>query len=188
MAENITLNNVATFQNDTTTVTTINSNNAVITTAFLDVLSRSGVTPNQMTSTLDMNSNQIVNLPPPQTVNSPARLIDVTTPGLITVSTATTGTSGHTVPFLDGANTWSAPQTLSLGSLGTAQGLVINETVSGTTAGSFINLITINDFLNTGANYSNGFTVSQLFGGNSVLGGRVAIEAFCQQTATTNAA
>src|SRR5258708_20847859 len=98
MAENITLNNVATFQNDTTAVNTINGNNAAITTAFVDVLSRSGVSPNQMTSNLDMNSNQILNLPPPATTSSPARLIDVVSNPSITVPPV--GTSGATVPLL----------------------------------------------------------------------------------------
>lgn len=35
--------------------------------------------------------------------------------GLGTAATADTGTSGHTIPFLDGANTWSAAQTFSAG-------------------------------------------------------------------------
>src|SRR6266446_6183023 len=130
MAENINLNNVATFQNDTSAVNTVNNNNAAITTAFTDVLSRSGVGPNQMSSALDMNGNQIINLPFPSTLNSPARLADVTSAQNITIINATTGTSGHTVPFLDGTNTWSAPQTITLSSLGTGTGLTLNETVS----------------------------------------------------------
>src|SRR5258707_5714120 len=114
MAENITLNNVATFQNDTTAVNTINGNNTAIVNAFTDVLSRSGVSPNQMTSNLDMNSNQIINLAPPSTVNSPARLADVVTNPTITVPA--TGTSGATVPFLNGNNTWSGTNTYSAAS------------------------------------------------------------------------
>jgi hypothetical protein len=115
MAENYTPNPVATFVNDTTAVNTVNNNFAAISTAFTDVLSRSGVSPNQMTSALDMNNNQIINLPPPSTVNSPARLIDVVTPGSITVTTAGTGTSGHAVPFLDGNNIWSGNQMFKSG-------------------------------------------------------------------------
>lgn len=111
MAENITLNSISTFTNDTTAVNTYQSNNAVIVNAFSDVLSRSGVTPNQMGSTLDMNNNQIINLPPPTTTNSPARLIDVVSNPSLTIPN--TGTSGHVVPFLDGTNTWSNPQTFS---------------------------------------------------------------------------
>jgi hypothetical protein len=37
---------------------------------------------------------------------------------LSTASIATTGTSGHAVPFLDGANTWSAVQAMNSGMLG----------------------------------------------------------------------
>jgi len=91
MAENIILNPVATFQNDTTAVNTVNNNNATITTAFQDVLSRSGQSPNTMGSPLDMNSWPIINLPPPGTSNSPARLIDVTTTNPITISLSLTG-------------------------------------------------------------------------------------------------
>jgi hypothetical protein len=111
MAETLTLTNVNSFTNDTTAVNAVNGNFTAITTAFTDVLSRSGVSPNQMTSALDMNTNQIINLPAPSTVNSPARLIDVVSNPTITVPG--TGTSGHTVPFLDGANTWSGTNTFN---------------------------------------------------------------------------
>jgi hypothetical protein len=107
MAENYTPNPVATFVNDTTAVNTVNNNFAAISTVFTDVLSRSGVTPNQMTSSLDMNSNQIINLPPPASLNSPLRLADLGQTLSISINNALTGTSGHLVPFLDGANTWS---------------------------------------------------------------------------------
>src|SRR5882672_984766 len=119
MAENYTPNPVTTFVNDTTAANTVNNNFTAISTAFTDVLSRSGVSPNQMTSTLDMNNNQIINLPFPSTANSPARLIDVVSPGSLTVTNATTGTSGHAVPFLDGANTWSAVQNFNAGVVAT---------------------------------------------------------------------
>lgn len=79
MAEQISLTNLVNLQNQTTAVTAINGNNAILENAFLDVLSLSGVTPNQMQSDLDMNSNQILNLPNPATANSPLRLSDLTT-------------------------------------------------------------------------------------------------------------
>lgn len=78
MAEQIVLTDLVNLQNETTAVTAINSNNAVITEAFLDVLSRSGVQPNPMESTLDMNSNHIINLPAPLSDSEPVRLQDVT--------------------------------------------------------------------------------------------------------------
>lgn len=106
MAENVNLNTVGNLQDTTTAQTVLNANNALIETAFSDVLSLSGVSPNQMQSNLDMNSNQILNLPAPATINSPVRLGDV-----ISASTAITippvGTSGAVVGLLNTNNTYS---------------------------------------------------------------------------------
>ena len=90
MADKVTLASVATFQNDTSAVAAINNNNALITTAFDNTLSRDGTSPNQMGSNLDMNNNQILNLPAPATVNSPARLIDVASNPTIVIPTIPT--------------------------------------------------------------------------------------------------
>lgn len=73
----ITLTNLANLQNETTAVNAINANNATLTTALDNTLSRDGTSPNQMGATLDMNSNQIINLPQPFTNNSPLRLQDL---------------------------------------------------------------------------------------------------------------
>lgn len=108
----ITLTNLVNLQNETTAVNAINANNSTLTTALDNTLSRDGTSPNQMNAVLDMNNNQILNLPAPSTVNSPARLIDVTTNPTIVIPG--TGTSGHTVPFLDGSNTWSGTNAYSL--------------------------------------------------------------------------
>src|SRR5260221_3205208 len=188
MAENISLNNVATFQNDTSAVNTVNSNNAAITTAFTDVLSRSGISPNQMGSTLDMNGNQIINLPFPTTLNSPARLVDVTNAQNISIVNATTGTSGHTVPFLDGTNTWSAPQTITLNSLGVNSGLTLNETVSGTTGIDLnINVINISDNVNAGAAEIYALAIEDSFGSSTAKGARVGFGSFLNLTSATSA-
>lgn len=77
MAENVVLQNVATLQNSSI-VAAINANNIIITNAFADCLSLAGNQPNQMLSNLDMNSQQIINLPPPGTLNSPVRVADLT--------------------------------------------------------------------------------------------------------------
>lgn len=108
----ITLTDLVNLENQTTAVNAINTNNAVIETAFDNTLSRDGTAPNTMGAAIDMNSNQIYNLPAPSTINSPARLIDVTSNPTIVVPG--TGTSGHTVPFLDGNNTWSGTNAYSL--------------------------------------------------------------------------
>ena len=76
MAENITLGSFSSLQNSSI-IATLNANNAIIEAAFADVFSRMGDSPNQMQANLDMNGFQILNLPAPSTVNSPARLIDV---------------------------------------------------------------------------------------------------------------
>src|SRR5260370_687042 len=54
MADKITLGSVGNIDNSL--LTTINNNNALITTAFDNTLSRDGTTPNQMFATLDINS------------------------------------------------------------------------------------------------------------------------------------
>jgi hypothetical protein len=77
--------------NISTIATTINSNSAATETALENTLSRDGTLPNQMMSDLDMNSNQILNLPFPSSPNSPVRLIDIEStvgsPSLITFDT-----------------------------------------------------------------------------------------------------
>lgn len=69
-----------TFSRLSTLVNGVSNMNAIITqieTAFQNTLSRDGATPNQMTSTLDMNSNTIINLPAPASGSEPARLADL---------------------------------------------------------------------------------------------------------------
>jgi hypothetical protein len=99
MADKITLATVSNPQNLTSLATTLNSNFAVIQTAFDNNLSRDGTQPDQMESNLDMNSNQILNLPPPATPNSPARLVDVNS--TIPIMFPPVGTSGAVVGLLN---------------------------------------------------------------------------------------
>lgn len=162
MAENVTLNRVVTFTNDASAVNTVNSNYTTITNAFTDVLSRSGGSPNQMLATLDMNSNQIINLPPPSTINSPIRVADVT--GGSTIVIPPTGTSGHVVPFLDGNNTWSGTNTFNG-----------NVTISGgLSIGSFNN----STFTGTSTfNSTNTFSNTSTFNGSTIFNGSVAFNA-----------
>lgn len=75
----VTLNNVGSLIDATTAQTTINNNNNVIAAASDNTLSRDGTAPNTMQAPLDMNSNQIINLPLPATANSALRLADLNT-------------------------------------------------------------------------------------------------------------
>lgn len=72
----VTLNDVGSLQNETSALSTINANSAVIETAFDNTLSRDGTIPNRMEASLDMNSNPILNLPPPISNYEPLRVID----------------------------------------------------------------------------------------------------------------
>lgn len=105
----ISLNTISNLQDTTTAQTNINANSAAITGGFSTALNVIG---DQMKGNLDMNSNQILNLPAPATANSPARLVDI-----ISASTAITvppvGTSGAVVPLLNANNTWSGSNTFS---------------------------------------------------------------------------
>lgn len=107
----VTLSNVGSLIDATTAASTINANFDAIETAFDNTLSLNGASPNQMLSNLDMNSNQILNLAAPTTVNSPARLIDVVTNPTITVPSI--GTSGAVVGLLNTNNTYSGTSTFT---------------------------------------------------------------------------
>lgn len=68
----ITLNDLASLANQTTALSTLNSNWGLIEVALENTLSRDGTTPNSMEADLDMNSNQILNCPDPTTDQEPA--------------------------------------------------------------------------------------------------------------------
>lgn len=98
----VTTHNLA---NQSSITAAIDANFAALVVLLLDVLSLEGDTPNQLKATLDVNSQQIINLPAPATLNAPVRLRDVVNNPTIQVPPV--GTSGATVPLLNGNNTWS---------------------------------------------------------------------------------
>lgn len=126
----LTLSDVGNLVDGPTAQGIINSNSTLIETALENTLSRDGTAPNAMNAALDMNSNQIYNLPAPSSVNSPARLIDVVSNPTITIPG--TGTSGHVVPYLDQNNTWSGTNAFNSGITSTTVAASGNATVGGT--------------------------------------------------------
>lgn len=89
MSDKVTLTPIANINYGTSAANDINNNNAAITAALDNTLSRDGTTPNQMNSALDMNGNQILNLPAPTLPNSPLRMQDLAnfkSGGTVTVS------------------------------------------------------------------------------------------------------
>lgn len=73
----LTLSDLSNLQNEQSAVAAINSNSTAIETAFENTLSRDGTSPNTMSADLDMNSNNILNLPYPASATEPVRLSDV---------------------------------------------------------------------------------------------------------------
>jgi hypothetical protein len=65
---------VTTITGGFASIAELNDNFAAIQTAMENTLSRDGTTPNQMAADLDMNSNQIINLPDPATSTEPLTL------------------------------------------------------------------------------------------------------------------
>lgn len=126
MAITPTINTVGDLTNVTTAQTTINNNFSSIGTALEAALSTAGTSPNQMQSPLDMNSNAIINLPPPTTEGSPLRLADVAQ-GTVTPSIL----AGNNI--YTGNNTFNGTSTFA-GNV-TTQNIAISGTnsISGTT-------------------------------------------------------
>lgn len=98
-ADKVTLQSVTNVDN--TLIAAINNNNAAITAAIDNTLSRNGQLPNQMTSSLDMNNNPILNIPNAFTATMPVALGQLTNLNNIPVSYPTmtgdvTGTVNNT--------------------------------------------------------------------------------------------
>lgn len=68
----IALGDVSNFTNETTSAGIINANSSLIKGAIENTLSRDGSTPNTMAADLDMDSNQILNLPDATSDQEPA--------------------------------------------------------------------------------------------------------------------
>lgn len=73
----LTLSDLTNLQNESTAVATLTANNTLIENALENTLSRDGTSPNTMSADLDMNSNNILNLPFPASDTEPVRLGDI---------------------------------------------------------------------------------------------------------------
>lgn len=100
MTKIVPLATVSSFQNDNSAVSAVNLNSVNIEQAFNNTLSRDGSFPNQMLSSLDMNSNRILNLPTPLSNLEPMRIVDaqlLNGGGTITLSQLPVGGSTNQV-------------------------------------------------------------------------------------------
>lgn len=147
MTINVSLNNLTSLQNENTAVTQINQNSSLIEGGFTTALNTTG---DQMEGTLDMNSNNIINLPVPATANSPLRLQDLNTfiGGGTIASIPSGGSTGDVLVKESGANFnvgWAANANISAGTgisisgsnpvtVGLSATAGSNITISGSTA------------------------------------------------------
>lgn len=69
----LTLNDLTSLANAQSAIASINANNTLIENAIENTLSRNGTSPNSMSADLDMNSNQILNLPEAVLPTEPVR-------------------------------------------------------------------------------------------------------------------
>lgn len=70
----LTLTDLASLSNEQSALNTMAANNTAIENAIENTLSRDGTSPNSMSADLDMNSNQILNLPDATTDQEPVTL------------------------------------------------------------------------------------------------------------------
>lgn len=121
------LGQLASLENQTSAIQTINDNSDKIETAIEGTLSRYGEAPNQMEAPLDMNSQRILNLPAPITDNEPARWADLKYSFSLTGEIVVPAMSGNAGKFLttDGTDLqWlSAADITSLGDMKKANNL-----------------------------------------------------------------
>jgi len=116
----LVLADLASLESQASAIQTINANSAAIEAAFENTLSRDGTTPNTMSSSLDMNSNRVINLAAPVSSSDAARLADVAS--ALSVSTtlvpSMTGNSGKIMSNDGSILNWKTPsQITGLGDL-----------------------------------------------------------------------
>lgn len=110
----INLTDATTLTNETSFVSTLNTNFSTIEAASDLFLSRDGTSPNSMAADLDMNSYSILNLPAPSTGTEPLRLQDYNT--VLSGGTITAGSPVSASYVTLGSNsTLTAERTLTAG-------------------------------------------------------------------------
>ena len=133
----VTLDDLTSLANETSVIATINENNDLVTTAIDNSLSRYGTSPNAMEADLDMNGNNLLNLPAPSTETEPVRVADMAEyieqingtstllPGAVAGDidkiprVASAGLLGYSNIGIDTSNNLR-PETTDIGALGTS--------------------------------------------------------------------
>lgn len=126
----LTLNNLASLQNEASAIATINANFDAIETAMEKTLSRDGTSPNAMSTSLDANNQRIVNVAEPSVSTDAAtkNYVDQVAGSGVQGPAGTNGTNGTN--GVDGEDGW-AP-VLSVESDGERRVLYVSDWTSGT--------------------------------------------------------
>jgi hypothetical protein len=176
MTDKLTLTNLSSLENQTTAISQINANSAAIVTAIDNTLSRDGTSPNQMGANLDMNSNHILNLPVPATVEEPLRLGDA-----LSSITNTNGTLSSLTAngVLYGTTVSAATSTVALTNgqlvVGNTSAAPAPVTMSGDATLSHTGAITIANNAVTAAKMANAtITTSQISNTAAITGTQLA--------------
>lgn len=151
MSINVILSPVGNLIDTTTAGSTINKNFAALQTALTDAYSISGQSPNQLESNLDVNSNQILNLPAPVGATSPLRLQDLsdfTNSG--TVSNIPAGGTVGQVLSKNSNNSYDLAWATESGSLSAGTNIAIVSNVVSTVASPTFTTVTTPTLINTG--------------------------------------
>lgn len=109
----LTLVDLASLQNETTALQSINANNAAIEEAFENTFSRDGTLPNQLEADFDVNSQRLINLAPPEAGTDAARLVDIQEAGFPDIVIPSQMGNEDKILSTDGSNPlWVTPATL----------------------------------------------------------------------------
>jgi len=175
----VTVVPLGSMENQTTFVQTLNANFEAVAAALETLLSRDGTSPNQMTASLDMNSERIINLPSPLSATEPARLTDLTDAQALAAAVipSMTGNDGKVLSNDGTVLTWNGAADLpDFGDLQSALNLsdVASASTSRTTLG--LGTAAVKNISTSGNNVpvldaANTWSGAQTFSGTSAFSG-----------------
>lgn len=128
------LSDLASLANETSAITTINTNNQRIEDAIANTLSRDGSTPNAMSASLDMGTHRIINLAAPVSDNDAVRLVDLDSISEITFD--------NLQEAIDAVATLGTIQTTTEGFKDDAEAAAIDAAASAVEAASYVGAVT----------------------------------------------
>ncbi len=134
MAKVTPLSDLASLANETSAITTINTNNQRVEDAFANTLSRDGSAPNAMNAVLDMGTHRVINLAAPVSDNDAVRLTDLDSISQITFA--------NLQEAIDAVDTLGDIQTATEGFKDDAEAAAVDAAASAVEAASYVGAAT----------------------------------------------